>query len=301
MQVIRPETTGAGPRSTDLTSPIRYFAQNMAEKTAAPADILTARAVTQVEDSDELTPAGQAMVDLKALIKNLSEAETPDEIKEAMEALQAFVAENTNAELIGGAVGELADMLAQVMEVIEKDPSALGSNFSFDFNADFSQQTFQSGDYQQNITSFSFSFNLQTDNTMMTGGMTFDEEYSFDGTTLTYESTEQVTVAMITFNADLETNPILDSFLKLTEKLTGVDMSGMFEKPEVEEEPYADGAYRKTSYYELLQIQYMQTAASVEMTEKLIDKLKEFFEEAQNLPPKTPLEAMEQQMEQAAA
>lgn len=299
MQVIRPESS-EGARLQDIGNPLRYFTSQQAEKSAAPEDLLTAKAVTQVKDRDTLSPAGQSVAELKAIIERLSAAESPDEVKSALEALQAFVQDKTNASMIGGALGELAAMASEALDMIEKDPTALGSGFSFDFNASFVQQTVDSESFYQNVTSFSFSFSFRTDNTAMNGALDFSESLSFDGEQLSYSSSENISVNMVTFNANLDTNPILNRFLTLTEKLTGIDMAGLFEpKEDTAEETI--GAYRKTSYETLLQINYSRTEALLQLHNSLIERLREFFEESTDKLPGTPLEALEATTEPEAA
>ena len=245
----------------------------------------TQQAVTAAEDTESLRPTAQAMADIKALIDQLNQAVTPEETIDALRAVQTLVSNNTGANMIGGALGELSEMADSVLETIQNDPSALGNGFAFRFNADFRQHTVDTAGFYQNVTSFSFSFSFQSEAAMMQGQMSFDERFSATNKELRYESSEQVSVQMVTYNLDMNTNPVLDSFVDLTRKLTGIDLGGMFEeKPSKALPTLSGGAYVAIDFFERLKIRLKELADVSDSQQTLIEMLQQVADAAKEEP-----------------
>lgn len=280
MQTFRPDVlpnAAANPLPTVLSA---NALKSLAQETA-PVATVTEQAVEASGDSATLNPLAASIADLKALISRLNEATTAQDMGEALEAVKDFVNDQTNAPLIGGAIGQLSQMADAVMEAIEKDPSALGDNFRFSFNANFQQQTYSSDDYYKNVTSFSFSFSFQSDNTLMTGSMSSEELTEITDEGFSYYSNEAISINMVTMNANLDTNPVLEMMNNLIKDLTGIDVTAMLaaQPPEaaLPEQPSSgfgvSKPYVSISIYELLKAQLQQIESTQQTNEKLLTLL----------------------------
>lgn len=232
-----------------------------AERAESSAGVLTADAVAPVEDSTELSPLAQSVADLQSLIERLNSATTALDVEESLLAVKDFVTDNTNAEMIGGSLGDLAQMADDVLGAIQNDPEVLGDSFALSFSAKFSQKIVSNDNFYSEKTSFSFSFSFQSENTAMKGSMSFDESLKLSDKGMHYQSNENVSVKMVTMNADLESNPVVDAFAKIAERLTGIDAFAALgvKEPEVETEApliNVSEPYFPISPQELLQMHF---------------------------------------------
>ena len=173
-------------------------------------------------------------------------------------------------------------MADEVMAVVQSDPA--GGSFAFNFDANFSSTTVQTGNSYKQNTSFSFSFSMQTDDTVMQANMSFSESYQKTENSLKYESYENVSVKLATTNVNLETNPALDAFNKITEALTGIDLSGVFAQQPAPEEvattPVAkigvSEPYFPISPQELLQMSFEHLAIAQNSHKRLMMELSQY-------------------------
>lgn len=239
----------------------------------------TARAVEASSDSTEVSPFAQAQSDLEALIERLTSATTSHDVAEALGAVKTFVNDNTNASMLGNAIDGLADMADSVLSAIEEDPSSFNGGFSFAFSANFSNQTIDADNFYSNKTSFSFSFSFSSEQTVMSGSMSFSENLKMNEQGLSYQATEAISMSVTTSNVNLESNPVLDAFADITNRLTGIDMAGLFED---DAEPAAaiGSNYRSVSVYERLQLQFSSISAISQANEELVEYLDNLREDA---------------------
>ncbi|MCI5048995.1 MAG: hypothetical protein MRY32_01495 [Rickettsiales bacterium] len=251
-------------------------------------DTITQNAVQAADDSTELSPLAEKQAELQAIIDRLSSATTALDVEEALRAVQDFAEDNTNENMIGTAIGQLAEMADAAMEAIQSDPGAIGGAFSFEFNANFSQRTIQTEDAYVQKTSFSFSFSFETPNTVMEGNMSFRESYKENEDGFSYKSNEKINVRMVTLNANMETNPAVEAFNKLTEAITGVDASSLFEPLPAPEPVAAEPQEQQTvpigvtepyfpiSAKELLQMKFEHLAIAHSSHHRLMFELSQF-------------------------
>jgi|GEM_PF-2208583 len=281
MQTFRPDVLPTAAGNT-LPTVLSASALKSLAQDAAPVATETAQAVEASGDTAELNPLAQSIADLKSLIARLNDATTAQDVGEALEAVQDFVGNQTNAPLIGNALGELSKMADAVLTAIKEDPTALGDNFRFSFNANFQQQSYSSNDYYKNVTSFSFSFSFQSDNTVMTGNMASEELTEMTDKGMRYISNEAIAINMVTMNANLATNPVVETMNNLVKELTGIDLSAMLtapqpEAPQLPEQPSSgfgvSRPYVSISIYELLKAQLQQIESTKETNEKLLTLL----------------------------
>jgi len=249
------------------------------------AELLMPSAIAPTEDSAELSTLGGSLADLQALIEQLNSAASSGEVGDTLRAVKDLVSNTTGASYVGSALADLADLADTVLNALESDPTALDGGFALSFNASFSQEATIAQDYEQQYTSFSFSFSLETADTTLTASGSYEESYVRDGNTLQYESYEDVSLSLVTLNANLATNPVLDAFNRLAEKLTGFDPASLLapvEEP-VTQEPVVDVAapYQLISPMEKLQTYLSQLLRTSDSTQSLLEELVTLREEKQ--------------------
>lgn len=277
MTTIRQDLLQSQPRENYSNALARFYSPQQLKQSAAAAPAIetqTEQAVQAVGDSASLRPNAQAIADIKSVIDQLNQATSPDAVVEALNAVKTLVQNNSAAGLIGDALGELSSLADTVLGAVAKDPSALGSGFAFHFQGNFQQQTQNSENFYQNISSFSFSFSYQDDQTKLQANLSFDEKLSISDTQLKYESRQQVKVHLVTFNIDQNTNPALKAFVDLTQKLSGIDLSSALGAPSAKPaSSRANGPYVVQDFLERLQLHLKELTDLSTSQKALIDLL----------------------------
>lgn len=252
-----------------------------AARANAPADAVATQlpdAVAASSDVASLSPSAQSVADLRAVIEQLNAAQAPAEVVDALTAVKQLVNDSTNAGLIGGALEELEHLADTVLGALKENPEALGRGFSFQFQADFSQQIVDSEQFYSNVTSFSFSFRFQTESSLLEGQMQFDESLQMNDQGLRYESAEQIRVGLVTYDVNLASNPALDAFVNLTRHLTGLDLGEAFKGAEATATPAVPvfgGGYVALDFMERLKLQLEQLTDLYQQQERLIGLLEQ--------------------------
>lgn len=252
-------------------------ASDAKESTPAPAAPLeTAQAITSAARADTVALSNETLANVQAVIARLNQAATAADASEALSALKDLVEQNTNAGQIGTALEELAGMADELMHMIESNPDAIGGGFSLKIQANFMHHAVQGSGYSQQMTSFSMRFNLVTGDTMMQGSMSFDEKLSITDNSLRYESAERVSLRMLTYNPDVASNPVMDAFNAITQKLTGINLAaGLGGQGEADAPALSGGAYAMIDFFEKLKIRLEELADVSDKTQRLLETLAE--------------------------
>lgn len=248
---------------------------NDMQQKLSSGEVETARAVEPTADSATISAQAQTKAELDALMERLSNATLAADVKSALLAVKDFVNNNSHAEMIGSAIGGLAEMADSVLAAMEADPASAPSGFSFAFSGSFATQTISSEDFYSNKTSLNFSFSFSNGDTRLRASMSYGEALTIDGNGLKYQSYEKVKLNMVTMNANLDENPALQAFIDLTTQLSGIDLSGMFESQESQPEQ-AKLSYRSVSVMERYEMQYAQVDSALQNTKSMIDWLEEW-------------------------
>ena len=245
------------------------------ERLAAPAEeTQTPDAVQAAGDSVEVSTQADRMTQLQDIIARLTKDTDADAVTDALRDLKQFVNKNTNAEFVGGVLGDLANMADAALKAIEQNPSALGGNIEFGFSASFNQQNFQSGDYQQSYTSFSLNFSLRTDNTVMSGSVNYTESLEATSNSLRYERSESASLSMVTYNTDIDSNPVLAGFNKITGSLAKQAMEALMGQQEAMKEALAPASnYSPLSFMEKLNEQFNVLENALQQSSVLTEML----------------------------
>ncbi len=258
-------------------TPNGLLAQIRSPIQAAPAAPLQiANAVTSKSDTANINPMAQSMAELQALIERLNAATAPDAMSEALRAIKDYVKDGTNADFLGGAMEQLSKMADTVLAAIAKDPASVAGGFAFAMQGSFAQATTSSDDYYSNKTSFNFSFSYADARTSMAGNFSFDESLEMTGNGFKYQSSERATISLTTTNVNLDTNPVLQAFLGITNSMT----SDLFDLNQtgLEEAMLQAGSYRQASVIELMQAQFASLDKARDNTESLIDMLEKLMQ-----------------------
>ncbi len=187
------------------------------DNSAPVRDTQSDQAIVPTDDAAEFDFSNETMSRLFLLMDQLNEATSRGDLEELLEAIESFAVES-NSRLIAGLLDEVQDLLRTTLGAVSND-AAFAGGFDFSFNVNVVQNSFSSEDYQQNLTSLSFSFSLKTDDTVLMGQATFGESYTITDNGISYASIESVTVSVVTFNADVNSNSVLDGFFDIASRL----------------------------------------------------------------------------------
>lgn len=190
--------------------------QRLATLRGKTQETVLPQAISAVEgDQVEISADAAPQEGLRALISKLNEAQNGQEIGTLLTELQTFVAEETGASVAGGVLGELASLAGDLLTSIADNPDAFEGGFTFHFDASFQQRDIQNTNFYKGDTSFSYSFSLQTADTLFQGAGAFSESYKENGSGYHYQSNEQATVSVVTFNPSVEDNAALGAFTRI--------------------------------------------------------------------------------------
>lgn len=254
MQAIRADLIPSSDRSSATDPLSRLFAQGINREQSVANNAIPTQtdiAVQQSDGVDSIDPASQSMAELQALIERLNESTLAADVKAALQAIADFANQSTSASFLGDTVNKLADLADEMLGQIPQNASGA----SFSFSAAISQQSLNSGDYQQSLTSISFSFSYQDGSTNFQASGSFAQSLEVSDTSLKYQSYEQVSMSITTSNVNLASNPALKAFADLTNQFTD-EVQSLFGALQDETPALANGGYRSVSVLELLRLQF---------------------------------------------
>lgn len=245
--------------------------QQSAANNAVPTQ--SADAVQQTTATDSIDPASQSLAQLQTLIEQLNQSTSATDVNAVLTAIADF-AQSKSASFLGDTVDKLATLAGDILSQIPQN--ATGASFSF--NAGISQQAISSQDYYKNATSISFSFSYQDATTQFQAAGNFADSLEQKGSSVQYQSYEQVTLSVTTSNIDLASNPALKAFSDLTQSFNNQVQSLFGNAANDNAQAVSNGGYRKASVLERLQLQFENLVTSSNQNQSLLDALKALFE-----------------------
>lgn len=177
--------------------------------------------VPPADDMVDVDPFAQAFAELQAIIERLADVSSGAGAQDALSDLKNFIDSNTGAQFAGGVLSEISDLVDSVLHTLEENPEALGNFVSFNFDFQFSHKSLQTDRSSLEATSFSFDFSLVSENTSFDAHLDFREKTLQTPGAFQSLTSESADISVTTNNLDLESNPVLEGFIDIANRLLG--------------------------------------------------------------------------------